>query len=161
MSSLIDYTCPQVQNEILTLLSHSIICENADNVKSLPQLQFSVIMDRTQDMLGKKQEAVCVCVRYVDHDLIVHEELVGMYEVSVTTGKNLAKVIMDVPLRLNLSITGLRGQAYDDAANMAGKYSGEQANLKKHQPLAPYVHCGAHCVNHTTINLFLELFTDS
>ena len=42
-------------------------------------------------MSGKEQEAVCV--RYVDHDLIVHEEFVGMYEVSVTTGENLAKVI--------------------------------------------------------------------
>ena len=51
-------------------------------------------------MSGKEQEAVCV--RYVDHDLIVHEEFVGMYEVSVTTGENLAKVIMDVLLRLNL-----------------------------------------------------------
>lgn len=63
-------------------------------------------------------------MRYVDHDLIVHEEFVGMYEVSVTTGENLAKVIMDVLLRLNLSITGLRGQAYDGAANMAGIDSG-------------------------------------
>ncbi|KAK0149824.1 Zinc finger MYM-type protein 1 [Merluccius polli] len=94
---------------------------------------------------GKEQEAVCV--RYIDHDLIVHEEFVGMYEVYVTTGENLAKVIMDVLLRLNLSVTLLRGQAYDGAANMAGIYSGAQAIIKKHQPLVPYVHCGAHCVN--------------
>ena len=100
MSSRIYYTCPQVQNEILNLLSHSIICEIADNIRSLWQLKFSVIMDGTQDVSGKEQEAVCV--RYVDHDLIVHEEFVGMYEVSVTTGENLAKVIMDVLLRLNL-----------------------------------------------------------
>lgn len=145
LSSRIDYTCPQVQNEILNLLSHSIIHEIADNIRSLPQLQFSVIMDGTQDVSGKEQEAVCV--RYVDHDLIFHEEFVGMYEVSVTTGKKLAKVIMDVLLRLNLSVTGLRGQAYDGAANMAGIYSGAQAIIKKHQPLAPYVHCRAHCVN--------------
>ena len=91
MSSRIDYTCPQVQDEILNLLSHSIICVIADNIRSLWQLQFSVIMDGTQDVSGKEQEAVCV--RYVDHDLIVHEEFVGMYEVSVTTGENLAKVI--------------------------------------------------------------------
>ena len=44
-------------------------------------------------------------------------------------------------------VTGLRGQAYDGAANMAGIYSGPQAIIKKHQPLAPYVHCRAHCVN--------------
>ena len=69
-------------------------------------------------------------MRYVDHDLIVHEEFVGMYEVSVTTGENLAKVIIDVLLHLNLSITGFRGQAYDGAANMAGIYSGAQAIIR-------------------------------
>ena len=37
-------------------------------------------MDGTQDMSEKEQEAVCV--RYVDHDLIVHEEFVGMHEVN-------------------------------------------------------------------------------
>lgn len=102
-------------------------------------------MDGTQDVSGGEQEAICL--RYVDHDLVLHEEFVGMYEVLVTTGENLAKVIMDVLLRLNLSISGLRGQAYDGAANMAGIYSGAQAFIKQHQPLAPYVHCGAHCVN--------------
>ncbi|GAA6095220.1 zinc finger MYM-type protein 1-like, partial [Tachysurus ichikawai] len=102
-------------------------------------------MDGTQDLSGKEQESVCL--RYVDHDLIVHEEFVGMYEVSVTTGENLAKVLKDVLLRRNLSITGLRGQAYDGAANLAGKYSGAQAIIKESQPLALYVHCGPHCVN--------------
>lgn len=80
-------------------------------------------------------------LRYVDHDLIVHEEFVGLYEVSVTTGENLAKVLKDVFLRLNLSITGLRGQANDGAANMAGKYSGAQAIIKESQPLAFHVVC--------------------
>ena len=100
-------------------------------------------MNGTQDVSVKEQESICV--RYVPHDLIAHEEFVGMYEVSVTTGENLAKVIMDVLLHLNLSITGLRGQAYDGASNMAGIYS--VAIIKKHQPLVPYVHCGTHCVN--------------
>ena len=48
-------------------------------------------------MSGKEQEAVCV--RYIDHDLIVHEEFVGMYEVSMATGENFAKVIVDGMLR--------------------------------------------------------------
>lgn len=53
-------------------------------------------------------------------------------------------------MRLNLPISGLRGQAYDGASNMAGKYSGAQAVIQQAQPLAPYVHCGAHCVNLVT-----------
>lgn len=46
-----------------------------------------------------------------------------------------------------MPISGLRGQAYDGASNMAGKYSGVQAIIQRAQPLAPYIHCGAHCVN--------------
>ncbi len=140
-----DYTSAQIQNELLSLLSSSIIRDIADNIRSLPQLQFSVMMDGTQDVSGKKQEAICL--RYVDNDLMIHEECIGLYEVSVGTGENLAKVVKDVLVRLNLPISGLRGQAYDGAANMAGRYSGAQAIIKKEQPIAPYIHCGAHCVN--------------
>ena len=70
-----------------------------------------------------------------------------MYSVSETTGKSLAGVVKDVLLRLNLPRHGLRGQTYDGAANMAGKHAGAQALIKQEQPLALYVHCGAHCTN--------------
>ncbi|KAJ4921049.1 hypothetical protein JOQ06_021766, partial [Pogonophryne albipinna] len=49
---------------------------------------------------------------------------VGLYEVSSTTGKNLAKVATDVLLRLNLPLSCLRGQTYDGAANMSGESKG-------------------------------------
>lgn len=103
------------------------------------------MMDGTQDVSGKEQEAFCL--RYVDNHLVIHEEFIGLHGVSVGTGENLAKVVKDVLVRLNLPITKLRGQAYDGVANMAGRYSGAQAIIKKEQPLAPYIHCGAYCVN--------------
>ncbi len=46
-----------------------------------------------------------------------------------------------------MPISGLRGQAYDGASNMAGKYSGAQGVIQRAQPLAPDIHCGAHCVH--------------
>ncbi|KAI4833261.1 hypothetical protein KUCAC02_016171 [Chaenocephalus aceratus] len=79
---------------------------------------YSIIINGTQDVSGVEQEAMCI--RYVDHDLIPHEDFVGLYEVSSTTGKNLAKVATDVLLRLNLPLSCLRGQTYDGAANMSG-----------------------------------------
>ena len=62
----------------------------------------------------------------------------------------LAQMATDVLLRLNLPLSGLRGQSYDGAANMAGKNKGVQAILREKQPLALYVHCGPHCVNLVT-----------
>lgn len=66
---------------------------------------------------------------------------------SLTTGQNLANVAKDVLLHLNLFLSGLWGQTYDRAANMAGKYAGAQAFLREAQPLALFIHCGPHCVN--------------
>ncbi|KAF3840185.1 hypothetical protein F7725_018902 [Dissostichus mawsoni] len=102
-----NYTSAVIQNEVLNIMANSI---------------YSIIIDGTQDVLGVEQEAICI--RYVDHDLIPHEDFVGLYEVSSTTGKNLAKVATDVLLRLNLPLSCLRGQTYDGAANMSvvGQY---------------------------------------
>ena len=56
-------------------------------------------------------------------------------------------MIVDVLLRLHLPLTSLRGQPYDSAANMSGAYKGAQALIRKHSPLALFVHCVAHCTN--------------
>lgn len=71
--------------------------------------------------------------------MIPHEEFVGLYRVSETTGQGIAKVAADVLLRLNLPMSGLHGQTYDGASNMAGKYTGAQAILRSQQPLALYI----------------------
>uniref|UniRef100_A0A3Q3EIY1 DUF4371 domain-containing protein n=2 Tax=Kryptolebias marmoratus TaxID=37003 RepID=A0A3Q3EIY1_KRYMA len=140
-----DYTSPLIQNEILGIMSNEIIRRIAETIRCLPVTQFALIVDGTQDISGQEQESVCL--RYVDHDLNPHEEFIGMYSVTETTGQYLAKVALDVLCRLNLPLSALRGQTYDGAANMSGTYSGAQALIREKQPLALYVHCGAHCVN--------------
>ncbi|KAK0152297.1 Zinc finger MYM-type protein 1 [Merluccius polli] len=107
-------------------------------------MQYSIIIDGTQDVSGEQES---ICIRYVDQDLVPHEVFVGLYEVSGTTGEAIARMARDVLLRLNIPIACLRGQTYDGAANMSGKHSGVQAEMKRQQPLALYVHCGTHCLN--------------
>uniref|UniRef100_A0A9J8CL73 Zinc finger MYM-type protein 1-like n=1 Tax=Cyprinus carpio carpio TaxID=630221 RepID=A0A9J8CL73_CYPCA len=143
-----NFLSPQIQNDILQILSLNIVREIASAVRNLLTLQYSIIMDGTQDVAGVEQESICIW--YVDHDLIPHEEFVGLYEVSSTTGENLARVAVDVLQRMNLPLSGLCGQTYDGAANMSGKTGGVQAKIKEIQPLALYVHCGPHCVNLVT-----------
>lgn len=134
-----DYASPQCQNECLTLLAHTIVKGIAATIRSLPVAQYSVIMDGTQDVQGKEQ--ISICFRYVDQDLVPQEVFVGLYEVAATTGEQIAKLALDVLLRLNTPTSGLRGQTYDGAANMSGKSSGVQAVLKREQPLALYCMC--------------------
>lgn len=140
-----EYISPEIQNEILSKMSNSIVRGIADTIRNLPILQYAIIIDGTQDISGQEQESICL--RYVDNDLIPHEDFIGLFGVSDTTGRSLADVAKDVLLRLNLPIHGLRGQTYDGAANMSGKHFGAQALIKQEQPLALYVHCGAHCTN--------------
>ena len=40
-----------------------------------------------------------------------------------------------------------RGQGYDGAGNMAGKYQGTAARIQREYPLALYVHCASHRLN--------------
>ena len=46
-----------------------------------------------------------------------------------------------------LDINLLRGQGYDGASNMSGKFRGVQAIVKSRVPSAVYLHCRAHSLN--------------
>ena len=45
-----------------------------------------------------------------------------------------------------------RGQSYDNASNMSGRYGGMQARMKAINPLAVYIPCMAHSVNLVGVN---------
>jgi len=137
------FTSPLVQNEILQLFAHAVVKGIASRVADAKR--FAIIVDGTQDISRKEQLAICL--RYVDSEYMPHEDFVGLYEPPDTSGATIANCIKDVLTRLNLSLSDLRGQTYDGAANMSGKYRGCQAIIAEAQPRALFVHCGAHCVN--------------
>ena len=103
---------------------------------------FGIIVDGTQDIQGKEQQSICV--RYVSDIFDIKEEFLGLYNVDLTNGEAICAMILDALIRLQLPIENLPSQTYDGAANMPGKFRGCQAEVKKHQPLARFVHCGAH-----------------
>ncbi|XP_041350742.1 zinc finger MYM-type protein 1-like [Gigantopelta aegis] len=146
------YTSVAVQNELLKIMAHMVLRNICKNVGL-----FAVIVDGTQDIQGVEQEAICV--RYIDDAYDVHEDFIGLYSVSETTGASLSNMLQDALLRLNLPITHLRAQTYDGASNMSGKYQGCQALIKKVQPLANYTHCGAH-ITHLICAKAIERITN-
>ena len=58
--------------------------------------------DEVTDSSNKEQFAVCL--RWVDHDLVTHEELVGLYAVDNITPKILVNSLKDVLLRMGWSV---------------------------------------------------------
>ena len=128
----------------MQLFSHQITREIVCDIKSKSG-QFSIIMDSTADVSAVSQE--CLCIRYVDSDLNIHEHFIGLYEASNQTGVAIASLLKDSLIRLDLSIEDLQFQAYDGASNMSGIHNGCQSLISQSQPLAYYVHCGAHILN--------------
>ena len=138
------YTAPESQNEMLLMLSNDVLRRVINNIKQ-ESSQFAVIVDGTQDISGKEQESICI--RHVDKHLDVHETFVGLYEPPATTGATIAPIVLDVLMRFDLPVSKLRGKTYDGAADMSGLYNGCQAMISEKQPLALFVHCGAHSAN--------------
>lgn len=137
----IKYTNPISQNAIIdscNSILHNKIVGRVNEAKC-----FSVVVDETADIAGIEQ--VSICVRYIDlKTLELHEDFLQFVPTTDASGKGLSRLILD-----NLKTFGIytRGQGYDGAAAMAGRYNGVQAYVKKEHPLAVYVHCSAHSLN--------------
>lgn len=56
-------------------------------------------------------------------------------------------MIKDILLRLNLSLTRIRGQCYDGATSMTGIRLGVAKQLLDEEPRAVYTHCYGHALN--------------
>jgi len=99
---------------------------------SLIKLSISVIMDTTMDC--SKTDQLSKVFRYmtlernqegVSVDYKICESFLGFTDVESQTGQGLASVIID-KIESVSELSKVRGQGYDGAANMSGKYGGVQ-----------------------------------
>ena len=86
------------------------------------------------------------CVRYVDLNLDVHEEFVGLYSLESTSADSIVSTIKDILLRMNLSLDNCRGQCYDGASSMFRCCKKDHGLEQK----ALYTHCYGHALNLAT-----------
>ena len=66
---------------------------------------------------------------------------------SSKRGEKIAKLIMDTLEEHTIPLSDYRAQAYDNAANMAGKYNGAQAKILEQCPMAILSPCGCRTLN--------------
>ena len=62
-------------------------------------------------MHGNKEELV-LCFRWVDDNLEVHDEFIGLYQISNTSVDTIVAVVKDTLIRMNLNLSRCRGQYY-------------------------------------------------
>ena len=109
----------EIQRQIQRQLAHTVVRQLAAQVAEAGL--FSVIVE-TSDICRKEQ--LSVCVRYVTDSFTAEQLFLGIYITGARTGDILANLIQDALQRLQLPISGLRGQCYDGASNMSGQFQG-------------------------------------
>lgn len=146
------YLHHDIQNEMISLMANAVKQEIIAEISRAPF--FSIILDTTQDI--SKKDQLSICIRYVNvnenqntpvKNLQIKESFLGFIEMQQQTSQNFENVVLDSLKNMNINIEKCRGQGYDGAANMSGKYSGLQARIKNKVPTADYIHCAAHNLN--------------
>ncbi|XP_033227286.1 zinc finger MYM-type protein 1-like [Belonocnema kinseyi] len=120
---------------------------------------FGLIADSTPDVFHVHQ--LSIIIRYCLHGQ-VYERFLQFLPISSHTGDLLSREILNVLSDNGICISNCRGQSYDNASNMSGKYAGVQARIKEVNPLALYVPCTAHSLNlvgTNSVNICIDAIT--
>lgn len=147
------YLSPEIQNEIIGICGDII---SNDIVQACNSAQcFGFIADEATDAATIEQMALCL--RFYDgNENRIREEFLGFAECKATTGEALTDSFLENLRQKGVDIEKMRGQGYDGAANMSGKYRGVQARIRNVVPGAIYTHCKAHNLNLSIIHACKE-----
>lgn len=138
------YISWKIQNQIVDACFKIISNKITDKINNCKY--FSILADETADVAGIEQFALCA--RYYDStDNKIHEDFLKFIPVKDVSGRNLADTIINELKHMNIEIKYLRGQGYDGAANMSGKFNGVAVLVKEQFPSALYIHCSSHSLN--------------
>ena len=137
------YLSHDIINEQIEIMARHVLNTLIADIKRCGV--FSIIADETRDISGIEQ--FVVCLRWVDNNYLVNEDLISLVDVEQTDSATLTD-----KLKLLLSANGFYlanccGQAYDGAANMSGCINGIAQRILNEQPKAHYMHCAAHSLN--------------
>ena len=86
-------------------------------------------------------------LRWVDDNLNPHEDFIGLYEVPSIEANVIVSTISDALIRMNLTLSKVRGQCYDGASNMSGLRNGVARQINDMEKKALYTHCYGHSLN--------------
>jgi hypothetical protein len=136
------YLSATICDEFVTVMGSHVMAKIIGELKSAKY--YSISVDSTPDISHIDQ--LSVTVRYVLDGKPI-ERFLEFVPIFGHSGETLCNVVVDFLTAKGISLDDCRGQSYDNASNMAGKYNGLQAKLKEQNPLIVYVPCAGHSLN--------------
>ena len=136
------YLSKTICEEFIHLMANRVREHIIREVKSAKY--FSVSVDSTPDITHVDQ-LTCI-LRYVLPSGPV-ERFLTFLDMKGHSGKELAESLLKFLKTHDIDVADCRGQSYDNASNMSGKYNGMQAIIRQQCNLAEYVPCAAHSLN--------------
>ena len=111
-------------------------------IEDLGDELFHILVDESRDVSDKKQ--IVVVIRYVNKYGSIVERFLGIVQFTTTTTISLKIAIDDLFCKHSLTTSRIRGQGYDGASNMQGKFYGLKSLILRESSYAFYVHYFAH-----------------
>ena len=137
------YVHNTIQNERMKIMALQVLTEFAQNIQSADF--YSIMGDEATDISNVSQ--LVICLRWVDDDLVAHDEFIGLKEMPCTNADSIVNELKDVLLRMNVRLNKCRGQCYDGCSTMTGNKNGVVLQIKQEELRALYTHCYAHSLN--------------
>lgn len=140
------YLSPRSQNEFLEICSKKVQQKIIEEIKICQY--YATIVDGTPDVSPKEQ--LVFVIRYVFENAgtwDIQERFLTMIDYEKKTGADIAYIIEEILVECNLDLALCRGQDYDNAANMSGKYNGVKSKIIEKYPQGLFSPCSAHSLN--------------
>lgn len=139
------YLSKTVCDEFIQLMANRVRNSILDDLRKAGY--FSLSVDSTPDLSNVDQ--LTVIVRYVSpDDGLPVERFLNFIPLENHSGASLAGVVVDyLTKECKVDFTKCRGQSYDNAANMAGKYNGMQQKIIELNKHAIFIPCAGHSLN--------------
>ena len=146
------YLSPESQNEFISLCAARVrrcILDERELAK-----YYSIMVDATPD--SSHIEQTTFILRFLtkaNDSYVINERLLAFVDCCQKTGIDIANLILETLKEYRIPIDDCRGQGYDNAANMSGKYNGAQQHISSVNPLCLYSPCGCHFLNLCGVDL--------
>ena len=96
-----EYISPTITNEIIVLMGQSVLRALLSDIHSCQW--FSLIADEATDLSHNEQ--MCLAIRWVDQEYIVHETALGLCQLPDTKTSTIFMLIKDILVRCNLPLS--------------------------------------------------------